>query len=108
MALRAYVSTMIHGTETAGRIFDDPKVMFFGDQSNCVHIRGEAEKMNGKNCFGARTNALLDASGVDVKSLKVNITKNNHSPEVFHDVSSGDPSKGWNNRFVTWTKAKRG
>jgi hypothetical protein len=107
MAQRADMSAAKHRTETAGSIFDYPKVVFLGYRSDGIHICREAEEMNGKNCFGLGSNAFLDSSRINVESLQIDVAKNDFSPEVFHNIGGGNPSERRNDRLVTGAEPKR-
>ena len=55
--------------KAASSILHNPKVMFLGNFSDRVHIRGEAKEVDGKNRFSPASNEVLNERRNNVERL---------------------------------------
>lgn len=94
-------AVVVLGPDSLRGIFDDKKVVRFGELQNRVHVRGEAEEMDGHDGAGLRGNRGFDFLWVNVESQGINIDKDGLGADVSNGPSGGDEAEGCGDDFLT-------
>ena len=87
-------------------VFDDEKVVFFGDRVDLVHVGDRREKVNGDDRLGARGDRFLDFRRIDAESFFVAIDDDGFCAEIDRHFGGGDPRNAGDDHFVAGADAE--